>query len=192
MSKKPKPITNLVEFNNKETFIRLLDRATYIEKLINTILRIRQLFTNIEIINFLQNQEIDLTEIIRTHTELIYILYRSMFQSAYWEANCRKVDIDPSAYSYDKNLTKENQNIHEEIITHVHKILAHQDVEHSQRGVYPPITNERGDEFYATWNGFKYHADALKPHIELMKEAIKNTYFFKFKEELLLMGYNFP
>lgn len=174
-------IKNLNEFKKNETFFLLNERASYIKKLIDEVMAIRKL--PVEVLNILEKSGVSVMNLIRSHTELIFVLYRSMFQRAAWEDSSR-CEITEDAYFYDE----ESKKIHTEIKSHVDYVLAHQDnissLNENKRGIYPPVNDENGNKYYATWSWIKLHAHELSPLIDLMKEAIKTTYFQKFNEHL--------
>lgn len=186
-------IKNLGDFKQKETYMLLYERVIYIEKLIAQINAIRNL--PVEVINYLSGYKVHVFDLIRTHTELVYVLYRSMFQGASWEVGfSQKSKIEPSAYFTDEEL-KLYENIFDDVCEHVDKVLAHQDnvsnlitqgVNPPKRGVYPAKPIIEGQEHYVTWNWLKRHAHELSPSLLLMKKAIKTVDYKKFKEQLPL------
>ncbi|MBY0461768.1 MAG: hypothetical protein K2Q34_01120, partial [Alphaproteobacteria bacterium] len=174
-------INDLKVFTKEETFILLNERASYIQKLIKDIKTIWDL--PIELINELAKHGVDFLDLTRTYTELVFVLYRSMFVASAWEK--QREEISEDAYFYDQI----QKDLHRNIIEHVNKILAHQDNVNagSRRGIYPRFTDSEGNVFDATWNSITHHAYELIPLIESMKSAIETAYLAKFNKALPLL-----
>ncbi len=175
-----KKLISLEEFKNKETFVRLYERVFDIECKIQQLENISKL--NIDLINALERSGIDFMNMIFVYTEYVFVLYRSMFQASDWEEETPRCYILPSAYEYPNQFIE----MHDEIIDHVDKVLAHQDINARQRHLYAPIKNEKDGESYLFCRRIKYHAHMLLPHTTLMKDTIKKIYRSKFNEELKL------
>jgi hypothetical protein len=135
-----------------------------------------------DVINVLEKNGVVFIDIIFVYTEHIFVLYRSMFQASDWEKKLSRHHISPSAYHYSEELLV----IHNEIIDHVDKVLAHQDFNGKQRYLHDPINSEQNGKSYLFRKSIKYHACMLLPHIFLMKKVIKDIYLSKFNEELKL------
>ena len=172
MAQSSKTIQDLKEFKDPKTFILLFDRALYIERLIKTIEeRLIQLIA------------------IGVHSyfiDLIYVLYRSMFQKATWENGINK-HITTDAYSY----TPQDQILHTELLENVDWVLAHQDNLNAsasgRRHVYDIMLDKNGVEYTVTYIGRPTLSRNVEPLILLMKTAILKAYKDKFGKDLPIL-----
>lgn len=169
-------IKNLDEFKDKKTYKFLDDRVNYIEELIKQIDAIRTLPSEIE--KSLSEHKVETFLLFRAFTELVFILYRSMFQKADWEDGFTWSEITPMAYHY----TDEHLRLHSEIINYVDKVLAHQDIIGScdrMRRADSSIQDPNRMDDYMVFNWSDHLANELIPLIILMKNAIKTAFHKK-------------
>ncbi len=176
-----KKIIDLSDFSHEKTFARLLDRACQLDELLLSVHNLRLL--DAKIWNTLADQNISVHALIRYQYELFSIYYRSMFQASHWE-QLRKEYIDPSAYHFDSS----HIIMHEKIIGHVDKTLAHQDVDDcGRRYVYENINDEKGESHKVVTNNIDYHIQDAESNVAVIKKAIKDGFHKKFNHELKLL-----
>ncbi len=172
-------ILNLSQFQKKETFILLYDRACNIEK---SIAQEALLIQKVELLNTLSTHGANPILIRQILIEHAFTMYRSMFQASNWEDQ-REGNISSKAYEYDE----EDQKLHKRITCHVNVKVAHQDNIHNpeqwckhckvkhrkNRGVY--YKGAENEKKYYVWNFIEHHAYALSPLIKRMKTAIEDA-----------------
>jgi len=181
MKKNKKEILFLSEFTDEKTFYLLDERASHIEKLILEVEKLRNL--PIEIWNIFETYSLSISDFMISHTELICILYRSMFQAASFESGAR-IPISTDAYNYQA----EDEKLHDRIITYADEILAHQDnynsVKNDSRNIYPETINLNGIDYYIPYRKIEFHADFILALVLKMKKSILDIYYSKFDKKM--------
>jgi len=174
----------IIELNvfSGPTLKMLLSRVNRINDLLNQVISFRKI--DIKLINSMQGCGIDIFHFPITHTQLAFVLYRSLFQEANWEERCRGHKIRPKAYGFDTNDFK----IHSQIQGYANQVLCHQNIETSvkrgTRALYPDEYVKEDGSAFSIVHGTIDHIDILEPLLNKMRDKISEVYLEVFKQPI--------
>lgn len=178
-----KNITDLNELDER-ALVFLFERTAYIEDMLVELEKIHHI--PVQLINNLGNY-INYLRIIRTYTEYISVLYRSLFEKAEWIKGYNWKPIDPQAFFTPTEWVNWKDE-HYKIINKVDKDIAHQDANTDTRHRYPDIKDESGRVLKVIGN-FNQNLLGLEllEKIRIIKEKINKEYKSKHGHGVLML-----